>query len=645
MAAQTATQTCSLAFAQQLALSNSKKYKKIYNQLILERMKYTDSLESIQAKRKNMASFRWSPILNFKFPEQPKMSQEFEFMVKPLEIQTKINSLQYELGDLKYKTLETVNNVYAEVYLLQEKIDFTQKQLDTAQKTLERNQLRLAQGEAKQKDVDQMQKNVETITSSLSQLKRNFESAKEKLTDNMGLDISAGYRFTNPFQAVDFSRSTLDELVEYTVQHDLEYYQKKLETASALTNLKTYEAFMKQKYGTKLAAIQSYIDEAKAGKEIDYDAYKAEYDKMLKEIDKPWSYKATILFFTFTMEWLKGEIDGTRYMEDEPYALYTASMEYANALKDQETAEKDLRKEVKSSFESLITARNSYETAKKNLEETKQEVQRMQLQNQQGMATYDETQQAQQDYEEEQLNVMELLQSYYQLINGFDRLTCGGITKLLSGEAISTEVLDGVDSRVDKAYYTITTKIEDQVFIFRVVIPEDYEPEVTAYELWYDGMQIGKRTNVEDALQHLTLLYKDQNKMTVRFYNEDTYVDECEIDPSIPTDILPLKVIQKAEEKQEKEIGTYEIATNTETGITQLTFSFSDEDVVYYQLQQENGKQLGTQEYIPVSDKFSYLSILSKEMDKIIIQLYDKNKQLLKQGYFLPTEKKIVEKQ
>ena len=120
-------------------------------------------------------------------------------------------------------------------------------------------------------------------------------------------------------------------MVDYTLENDQTVYEAQMAASTALMNLESYESLMRNEYGGKFDRIQSFVNIAKNGGDVDYAAFMMAYKEMLTDLDRPWAGSIRILFFRFTKEWFKGEIDGTRYIEDEMYAVYTACMEYANA--------------------------------------------------------------------------------------------------------------------------------------------------------------------------------------------------------------------------------------------------------------------------------------------------------------------------
>ena len=342
------TRTLTLAQAKKLALANSKSYKKIKAQILIKETKYTNAVKSLKLKKKNKESFRWSPLLSFKLPEQLDAVEEFDYLYKPLEYQSEINSLRHEQNDLVYEIYEQITNLYISAYTLQETIAFNQERMTQLQETLSRNQAKLAIGEAKQSDVDTIEKSIRTVNNTIAADTRSMEAKKSEIKDMTKLDITTGYKFENPYIDSTLNRSHLTEIENHTLDNDQSYYEAKLTCQLALTALNTNYSILQKngQYRKHLYLIDSYINTVRSGGEIeDEAAFKQAYDKMLAAVDYPWKklYTIRLLFLkiSFNMEFLMGDNDGTRYVEDDPNALYTNVLEYQSARNEQESAKKN----------------------------------------------------------------------------------------------------------------------------------------------------------------------------------------------------------------------------------------------------------------------------------------------------------------
>jgi hypothetical protein len=99
------------------------------------------------------------------------------------------------------------------------------------------------------------------------------------------------------------------------------------------------------------------------------------------------------------------------------------------------------------------------------------------------------------------------------------------------------------------------------MFEFGIYIPEDFETDITHYELWADGYQIGERTSVDKTIRHLMISAKDVEKFVVRVYDGETFVDDCKIDTQVYQG--ELKIITGytiSDNKSEQIIGSYTVS-------------------------------------------------------------------------------------
>ena len=65
------------------AYRNSAKLEQLEGKLETKELQLQQAVKTIAMKQENMASFRWSPLLSFKFPEKPDLAEAFEFQFKP----------------------------------------------------------------------------------------------------------------------------------------------------------------------------------------------------------------------------------------------------------------------------------------------------------------------------------------------------------------------------------------------------------------------------------------------------------------------------------------------------------------------------------------------------------------------------------
>ncbi len=647
--AKAADKVLNLKQAQSLAVSKDADYQKILNKIELQEVKYTAAVKSIKMKKKNMSTFRWSPLLSFKFPEKPSLMDEYDWKYKPLTITTEIKQLEHQLSDVGLAAREEVSLAYVEAYICQEKIGFYQESLTNTQATLERNRARLATGEANQADIDKLEKAVENLTNTLSLQMRTLESSKTKISRLIQLDISNGYSFENPFVEADIPRSALTELVDFTLNNDQSYYDMKLDTQLSLTALNTAYSLMESKYGGKMGYVSGYVNQIRSGAAVDGSAFKKAYDLFLTAIDAPWAGSYRILFIRFPKEWLKGAKDGARYVEDDPYILYAGALEYMDKKQELDTAKQELTDSVTNGFETLITARNAYEGAKRSAEELLEDVEKSAHLNQLGEFTFEELRDLQSSYEEAQMEALDLLAEYSKLLYSFDRLTCGGITGYMTGENMDANGAFGGVSYLEEekargATYYIQSKVEDNVFILGIHIPEDFSLEVTHFELYVDGTRIGEKTAADQYLQHLALDIESYETAELYIYNEDELLDICEIDAEVYQGDLDItsgyRVIDRA---MTRAVASYKYIANDTLGTATLQITRKeDEPITYYQVVNSDDIPVLSEALTPITEEFMYLDLLTTDFGQLKVRFYDSSEKLLYTGTFQPLTAEIV---
>lgn len=647
---QAAGKTLTLAQAQKLAAANSDEYQKILNKIDIQEIKYATAVKSIKMKKKNMSTFRWTPLLKFKFPEQPTLADEYEWQYKPLQITCVIKELKHQLNDALLANKEEVSLLYVETYICQQKIDFYEKRLEAVKENLKRNQVRLASGEASQSDIDKMQQKQSKLETELALQMRTFENKKSELSKLINLNVTSGYTFSDPLVDADIPREILDTLVQYTLDNDQSYYETKLETSLSLESMNMMERMMRSHYGKKMDRISPYLKQALNGEKIDSAAFKKAYNQMLDDVDKPWNGKKRILFIKINKEWFKGAVSGSRYVEDDPYALYSAALEYADAYREQESAKEALTKQVKSGFETLKTAQIAYSDAQRTYEELAVDLKKGTELNRLGSMTYEELADIQEEYEEQELALLDALAEYSKLLFSYDRLTCGGITAYLEGTDITMQAAQGGNSFLaeeasGKAYYYIEYAVEDNIFRLGVSIPEDFSPEITDFSLYVDGVQVGGKTETSKLLEHLALDLDQTREVQIYLYDGDELVDICEIDPAVYQDELDIVGGYTLEKDHAagKTVARYSYSIDKTTNLVSLTIKPAEtERVAFYQLTDEQGQYISGEDKMPITESFSYLPLLVGDLSQVRAVFYDSGGKLLYTGTFVAASSSVV---
>lgn len=640
----------SLSLAERLAYANSTEYASLKRKLDLAKIRYTQSVKTIRMKEKNQKTFRWSPLLSFKFPESPTLEDESQYNYKPLELQSEIDSIRHELDSCIYGVYEKVALGFVTAYQLQETIDYNEERLEECKKTLAKNRVRLLTGQATRTDIERMEAKISTMEATIAADRRSFLSAAGRLSDLMDLDVTEGWSFASPFVTVDLGRSELDRLITYTLEHDDEFYKTRQAKANGLLELDTNYELMSKKYGSgTMNYIDSFINQARRGEKIDSTAFKTAFTQLLEKADAPWNGKKRILFIRIPKLWFKGSTDGQRYVEDEPYVLYENALEYLNLVKEEQQAKNDLTNQVTESYETYISTRNTWELLVKSSGDKQAELKRARTKNLMGELTYEEYADIQEEYEQMQLDIIEAQAAYSEAIFSLDCLTCGAVTAYMTGSNARMDASGGGNSYVvsedtEGVYYYIHSLVSDNLFELGITVPEDFEISISDYELWVDGTQVGERTPAAKTLRHLALDLDETEQVYIRLYDGDTFLDDCEIDPSQYTGLLTIRSYT-VEQGEDTLIGTYRGEANELLGTYTLYVTLNPgETAASYNLRTSSGAWLLGEEKLPVGSGFQYLRLTENSLEELVICFYDEGGALLYEAVFDTTDGTIHKK-
>lgn len=620
--------TLTLSTAKSMGLANSNAYQNLQSKIELAKVQYDQSVEALRLKEKNQNSFRWTPLLSFEFPQQPNLSDAFEYQYKPLQLQSQIDSLEHELEDKTYEIYYNIESLYTKIYVLQENISYNERRLSELEKTLTKNKIRLTLGSASQNDIDALQSKVDSTNAKLSSDMSSIAASKKKLSNLIGIDVRNGYTFSSPLVDGEISRNKLQEMIDYTLEHSHQYYLAKVATANALLSLDTNYNLMKNQYGSDMSIIDSYINQAKKGENINDATFKLKYNEFLSKIDDPWTGYKWILFIKIPREWFKGEIDGVRYVEDEPYILYEAALEYRDALKDQESTRIEIEDSVTDAFENYISVRKTVISTKEQIADKKKELEKAKKLNLLGSMSYDEYQAVADEYEQLQMDLISSMGDLSEILYSLNRLTCGMVDRLLGSTSVKVDVADGgysyaVETEGSGVYYYIHQLASENAFDFGLTVSDDCDVELTHFELWVDGTQIGMRTALEGTIRHLSLDLKGTERVFVRIYNNSEFIDDCDIDPSIYSGKLNIKSGYNIVTESDGIVGRYAVKTTT-NGMLQITIIPDiDENYSAYNIKTQDENYLISDKKVPLTEDFTYLGLVEADLDKLIVTFYD----------------------
>ncbi len=628
------TKRLTLKACRSLAVQHSDSYDSVEDSIASKEAAYESAVKAIKLKEKSMSQFRWSPLLNFKLPTTPNMAQASEFQFKPVSITYEIKVAQHKLQDTIFEINEKVNNLYVEIVVLQETLDFNEKRLESLKEGLARNEAKLRIGQANKADVDKLEKKVDSLNTKIAADRRTLEADLNKLSKMVGMDVTTGYSFEKPFLDAEISRDQLDAIIQYTEDRDEAYYEACIAETTARIELDTNSGLMKKKYGSDYNIISSYVKSAMNGIDINKKAFKSSYKSFLDKIDSYWEGKKRIIFIKIPRLWFKGDMDGTRYIDDDPYVLYQNTLDYASARRDKDAAKEELDQAVTDSFNNYVSVRNSYKQYIKDVDEASAKLKKDEIRNRNGELSFEEYNSEMESYEELQNSMLDAMKLLSTTLYSFDRQTCGAISALLSGTDADLQTAVVGESypeknTVDGAQYTLRSIIQNQEFELKILIPDDFSVDITDFELWVDKIQVGSRTSKDGKLRHLALTVDGVTEVIIRLYNGDEFVDDCKIDPSEESGPLTITSGYEIKRKDPNQVGVYQMVTNDTTGIVELSFKMDKDDAKTFKVLTKEGKALGTDTPIDINQPLKYISIIKQSLDDLNVEFYDSSGGLL----------------
>ncbi len=667
--ASAAGKTLSIEQAKALALADSDEYEEIKNEISLAQSQYAGSVKKIKLKQKNQKTFRWTPLLSFKFPESPSESDEFEYTYKALELQDKIIQLGHKLNDKVFGVYEKVEQQFIKVYVLQEKIKYTENQIVLAKDTLAHNRARLILGEASKKDIESMEKKLKALNEQLATQKRNFEAEKSKLSNVINLQVQSGYTFKSPFVGAELDRDDLAKIQDYTVENDHAFYEVAKEEELALLSLNTNYNLMLRKYGDKVSVLTPYVNQAKNGQKLKTAAFKKVYNQFIKNIDEPWNGRKKILFFKFPKVWFKGAKDGVRYIEDDPYVLYENTVDYQGKLAAKVAAEKELRQSVTDNYNIYVAYKNTLNNTKADIATVNNKIKEGLVKNSMGEMSYEEFSELIDEADELQVLLLDTYSSISEILYTINRQSCGFIQPKLKrvrvsltnsgkgGQSFKVDEGDALEeddaaysggnlvaqTEGEGVYYYIHQMVSKNMFEVGLSVSRDVDVRITDYELWVNNTRIGNRTPIDTSIKHLYLDLTNTDNVFIRLYNGADFVDDCDIDPAVFSAKLEIVTGYTFSKAEEDIIGYYTGEVDNATNLYEINIypESSYSNIAGYNIETLQGVKLLDGEVIKIDNSFKHLMAISNSLDALKINFYDESGAVLFQGGFKQTDSSI----
>lgn len=523
--------TLSLSQAISLTFKNSNKIKSAQIAKVKKEIELKQAYSAVADTRKNESTVRFSLLFNIKFPSSHAMPKEIELLTKIPNVQSELKILNAEYRNAKLSEKSACETQYYDVVFKNYSVTYYQSLLKEAQSALVQVNADYAKGNAKQSDLDYMQKQVENATALLQKAKTQYENAKEKLSSIIGVNVSNGYSFECDLPEVDLNRSDLAQITTYALENDFSYYQARENKNSADSNTEIIKNVYSGRYGNDAANVMNYINSCKARNEpIDYDVFIQKYNSFLSKIDSPWdgSYRIFLLFFSIYIpkEWFKKTYSGSRYLDDQRYALFISLAELDEAEQNRKSAYDTLIAAIREGYYGLNESKAACELSQKMLSIDEKSYKEALIDNRAGNLSFTDLYDKKISLLEQQKNIYEMQIEYAKSISAYDLQTAGFISeKILNNNvAGSSDYEDGItwgeDNENNQPTWAVTTYSSSYKSALQLSIPESYD--VTHFELYTDsGKLVGERTAINKSLENINITFADSSLLTLKFYKDD----------------------------------------------------------------------------------------------------------------------------
>jgi hypothetical protein len=627
-------QMLTLDQAIQLSVKNSFDIKSVRMDLISKDIKRNQAIKAIATIREKESTVRFSLLFNIEFPEEHGLPKEIDLIMKIPTIESEMAILRKKILYETQKTVYKTEAAYYDVLLGAYKKESLKRQEADMEETLNKIRYQVSIGIGDPKDLEYIQSEYDKITAAYKKAVAGYENVKEKLGALVGFDVTSGYDFDDgALTTLDLERSQLDDIVNYGISKDFGLYSEKKHTELARRDVKEISSIYKNRFGSKVAVLESQLHK----KEIDVDTFYAKYKQALNNIDHPWRshYTINMLFFKIKIpkRWFQREYDGLRYFDDEKYALFLSVLAKEKQIATEKNAIKEYEQQVRDGFSALKDLERAYVEGAESLDELEQDYNVTLKNNKIGLVGFRELESSKQGFNKAQDAHYEVFVEYNKMIASYNFMTSGYLDQFRGRAVVDESSLASGDSfKTDEAssglgdQWHVSSAVEDYKFIFGLTITSS--DAYTHYSLFTDrNQQIGNKVKIDENISHLPLVFDEVTHFYVKLYNKDQLVGIATIDGNGETGDL---IIDKAKSEipigPKSVLGTYELSqTAYSTGIRLKVIDriLYDHYKVYFQ-----GQVIG--EPLEKDKQFTHIASFEQDLNQVEIGLLLQDKEVFR---------------
>lgn len=616
-------------------------------ELVEKRISLTEAVEEVRDTRREQKTIRFSLLFNLEFPEKTTLNKEYDLISKAPGVEKEIRVVRKQLEDLRHAAVQSTIAQYTDLYVAEQQLELDELQRKQLEEDVAAATARVALGVGDPADQQVLRREQQTLESSIANNRTNIANGRKALSRMMNRDIS-GMRLENPMVSQCMPRSMLDAAVAHTREQDAGLYEGRANVELASYGVRLLDDLYTQKWGGLVNQVRPYLYQ----EQTDIEALLDSYERMLQQMEAPWEgmLKIWLIFIPIRLPrvWFKGSRDGQRYFDDGKYLMVSAVNDRDAAREQYKQMEYDKEEAVRTLYESMAQANDSYRLAVTATGTAREDYQQAAALNTAGLSSQSELLACRDSYLSAQQNELETLHSYNTLLLQFNRLTCGfldrAVVQGVSFETVSAGLSFLEEGDSPEGRYTITDALSGTAKSFSISLPTDFA--ATHYTLWLGKEQeIGPKTSVTEPTIHLTSAFSGAESLTVYLYQEEELVGEASVDPASPQGTLKIHAKTPNPEPVEEsrmEIGSYRLSQQENDIIAELTLQPAPSwGVAGYSVTALDGTPLLDGGPIEIGKSFLYISVGILDVTQIVVELYDAEGKPLGRAYLNPEGNKL----
>lgn len=319
-----------------------------------------------------------------------------------------------EFDSIQYEAEAEVTESYVDVYVEQEKISVASELLTELEDEYSQGEWKVRTGEMTQEELDEIGESAAQMEDDIAGYEKDCESAREKLAETVGLEDMTDVALTDPFEGrtAYLSEDAEDMLVEWGMQYDRAYHELRMKSRLALITLDAGEVRFVIGYGDGMEETSGYIDRIRSGEKVNSVEFKDAYDRFLT---------------------------ASGYGEEDKYDLYNDALEYQDILEQTEEMEASLRASVKERLAQVVTAQETYDAARKAVNDQEEKIEKSGILNRNGSLTSKQLLEQKESAGALRIAELDAMGELAKLYSSLDALTCGGVTEYLAQQEETEE--------------------------------------------------------------------------------------------------------------------------------------------------------------------------------------------------------------